>query len=304
MKLVGFTPTTKRVVAYVMAPDGGDLKVAKGLVDKILDTGTDDGGDCWRCVNHDAVSAAVKKVDVELSRKGYKTIGVAVGRPAAGEARGGTGAAYDMKFVGILPMLDPPRADTQAVVAQLGAAGIGVKMVTGDHQNIAAETCRMIGLGADIRTAAEWRALPEGGRQRDDLIDAASGFAQVLPTDKQEIVSSLQRRGMVVGMTGDGVNDAPALAQAQIGIAVEGATDAARQASDIILTQSGLSPILTAVVESRRIYQRLKAYVLYRLAATVQIVLVLSTLIFVYDDQISALYVSDCLCCCCCCCCC
>ena len=134
-------------------------------------------------------------------------------------------------------------------------------------------------------------ALWPASATRDKMILDADGFAQVLPKDKKEVVMVLQNMGMVVGMTGDGVNDAPALAQAQIGVAVDGATEAAKAAADIILTTPGLSAIFDAVVESRRIFQRLQAYILYRMAATIQIVLVLTLLICIYDHMIDPLYV-------------
>ena len=120
---------------------------------------------------------------------------------------------------------------------------------------------------------------------------SADGFAQVMPKDKHEVVAVLQQKGMVVGMTGDGVNDAPALAKAQIGIAVEGATDAAQAAADIILTRPGLSPIFTAIMESRRIFKRLKSYVIYRICVTVQVVAFLCIVSFVYNDAFDALYI-------------
>merc|ERR1711988_2082404 len=126
---------------------------------------------------------------------------------------------------------------------------------------------------------------------RDETIITADGFAQVLPKDKREVILVLQNRGLVVGMTGDGVNDAPALAEAQIGIAVDGATEAARSAADIILTSPGLSAIFDAVVQSRKIFARLRAYVVYRMAATIQIVIVLSILIYGYDVVMNPLYV-------------
>ena len=117
------------------------------------------------------------------------------------------------------------------------------------------------------------------------------GFAQVMPKDKHEVVRVLQSQGKVVGMTGDGVNDAPALAKAQIGIAVAGATDAAQAAADIILTEEGLSPIYTAVLESRRIFKRLKAYVIYRICVTVQVVAFLCIVSIVYNEAFDALYI-------------
>ena len=161
-------------------------------------------------------------------------------------------------------------------------------MITGDHLNIAKETARLIDLGVNIHpNTALWPA----SAARDELICGADGFAQVMPVDKQEVVCVLQNRGLVVGMTGDGVNDAPALSQAQVGIAVHGATDAAKNAADIVLTSPGLSAIYSAVVESRKIFQRLRAYVLYRLAATVQIVMVLAILIFVDNNYLKSIYV-------------
>ncbi|CAE8599884.1 unnamed protein product [Polarella glacialis] len=275
-KFVGFNPTVKRTVAYCDHPTKGQLKISKGLVDKVLLTG-DDGGDCWVCADAEKIAEELKEVDLRFSSQGYKTVGVAVAE--------GTGP---MQFVAIVPMLDPPREDTKLTIHRIREAGINVKMVTGDHLNIAIETSRLIGLGTGVLHASElWPA----SATRDETILAADGFAQVLPKDKREVVLVLQNRGLVVGMTGDGVNDAPALAQAQIGIAVDGATEAARSAADIILTSPGLSAIFDAIVESRKIFARLRSYVLYRIAATIQIVLVLSILIYAYDDTLPPIYV-------------
>jgi len=267
----------KRTVAYCTHPEHGDLKLAKGLVDKVLSTG-EDGGDCWEVEDFDNIREIVREEDLKCSAQGYKTVGVAAAKGHEGK----------MKFVGMVPMLDPPREDTMLTIYRIRQAGVAVKMITGDHLNIAIETSRLIGLGANVLPATDlWPA----SATRDELVMSADGFAQVLPKDKRECVLILQNRGIVVGMTGDGVNDAPALAQAQIGIAVDGASEAARSAADIVLTSPGLSPIFDAVAESRMIFARLRAYVLYRLAATIQIVLVLSILIFKYDDPLKALYV-------------
>jgi len=275
-KFVGFNPTVKRTVVYCAHPQKGELKISKGLVDKVLATG-DDGGDCWECVGAEAIREELADVDQRLSSQGYKTVGVAVGD------NGGP-----MEFVAIVPMIDPPREDTKLTIHRIRQAGISVKMITGDHLNIAVETSRLIGLGTGVLPATDlWPA----SASRDDTILRADGFAQVLPKDKREVVLVLQGRGLVVGMTGDGVNDAPALAQSQIGIAVDGATEAARSAADMILTSPGLSVIFDAVAESRRIFARLRAYVLYRIAATIQIVLVLSIMIYAYEDTMPALYV-------------
>mmetsp|Transcript_4392 Transcript_4392/g.6231 ORF Transcript_4392/g.6231 Transcript_4392/m.6231 type:complete len:940 (-) Transcript_4392:222-3041(-) len=280
-KFVGFTPETKRTVVYASHPKHGDIKISKGLIDKILDTSAD-GGDEFKCINKAKVETRVRKIDSDFAHKGYKTLGVA----AAIKDRSGS---YSMQFVGVVPMLDPPRDDTKWVIEQINLCGIDVKMITGDHQNIAAETARLIGLGDEIlhREKLTMRESDE----KDELIKKADGFAQVMPRDKNDIVRILQTLNYIVGMTGDGVNDAPALKQAHIGIAVEGATDAARSAADIILTTEGLAPIFTAVLESRKIFQRVYSYVLYRLSATIQIVLVLSILIFSVNQTIKALYI-------------
>ena len=280
-KFVGFNPEVKRTVAYAKQEGVGRVKIAKGLIDKIISTG-EDGGDCWECTNADEVRAEVERIDEDMSKNGYKTLGIAFG------VDDGSGN-YQMKFGGILPMIDPPRDDTKFVIDQIHTNNINVKMITGDHQNIAKETARLIGLGTNI-LRRDALAEPDP-RRKAELVRTADGFAQVMPKDKYDVVGILQGQGYVVGMTGDGVNDAPALQQAHIGIAVEGSTDAARNAADIILTKEGLSPIATAVLESRKIFQRVRSYVLYRISATIQIVLVLSLLIFVYDQQIEALYI-------------
>mmetsp|Transcript_7920 Transcript_7920/g.24308 ORF Transcript_7920/g.24308 Transcript_7920/m.24308 type:complete len:944 (-) Transcript_7920:422-3253(-) len=280
-KFVGFTPEVKRTVAYATHSEQGEIKVSKGLLDKILATG-DDGGDMWTCVNTKEIRAEVEKIDQAMSLKGYKTLGVAVGSK---DRRGN----WVMEFAGIVPMLDPPRDDTKWVIEQIKLCGIQVKMITGDHQNIAAETSRLIGLGDNILHREKLAARESD--EKDALVRDADGFAQVMPRDKNDVVRILQSLNYIVGMTGDGVNDAPALKQAHIGIAVEGSTDAARSAADIVLTTEGLAPIFTAVLESRKIFQRVNSYVLYRISATIQIVLVLSLLIFTVNQTIKALYI-------------
>mmetsp|Transcript_106802 Transcript_106802/g.278890 ORF Transcript_106802/g.278890 Transcript_106802/m.278890 type:complete len:1007 (-) Transcript_106802:87-3107(-) len=287
LELTGFNPEVKRTVARVRCrSDGRVIVVAKGLATKVLDTaagGTDDGALQWRCAelddpNRPDFGAAVGRRDEELSAMGYKTLAVAIG------VEGG-----DMHFLGLLPMIDPPRADTATTVGRLLDAGVEVKMITGDHLNIAKETARLVGMDTNILPGETTR---DGSRTHDELIRSAGGFAQVLPRDKRECVLSLQRSyGLVVGMTGDGVNDAPALSAAQCGIAVDDATDAAKAAASMILTAEGLSAVFGAVVESRKIFARLFSYVSYRLAATIQILLFLSVLVYAFDCSLSPLYV-------------
>merc|ERR1712137_1434757 len=274
---VGFNPIVKRTVANITASDGSKYRVAKGMVDVILKTNPEDEGVQWTVANHAEMEKTAKDADTELGVSGFKTLGVMVqklpGQP---------------KFAGILPIMDPPRKDTKKTWADIKASGVAVKMITGDHHNIGKE------LGTDIRTPDSLKAASdskEDKRARDDIVLHADGFAKVKPLDKHEVVAVLQNKGMVVGMTGDGVNDAPALAKAQIGIAVHGATDAAKSAGDIVLTKEGLSPIYTAIQISRRIFKRLKSYVIYRICITVQVVFFLAFLALYYNLRFRALYI-------------
>eukprot|EP00435_Cladocopium_sp_Y103_P054673 s391_g17.t2 len=282
LDLTGFNPEVKRTVATVKRLyDDRKLIVAKGLASKILDTssgGQDSGKLQWTCeeCKEEGFLEMVQKTDQELSSKGYKTIAVAAGIEGEG-----------MHFLGLLPMIDPPRYDTAITVQRLMNSGVEVKMITGDHLNIAIETARMVGMATNILPG---EATREGGHTGDETIREAGGFAQVLPRDKRECVLALQRSyELVVGMTGDGVNDAPALSAAQCGIA--DATDAAKNAAAMILTTEGLSAVFGAVVESRKIFARLFSYVSYRLAATIQILLYLSILVYVFDCTLDPLYV-------------
>ena len=266
---VGFNPIYKRVVWEYEHPKHGKVTIAKGLPTKVADTAEgnlDDAEDQWKVENYDKLIQTIKTTDLAFSKAGYKTLGVV--------AKIGNGP---YRYVGILPMLDPPRHDSAITVKNLQNAGINVKMITGDHLNIAKETARLIGMGINMYPGSATR---EAGQDTYDLIKKSDGFASVLPKDKREVVLVLRNVfHMVVGMTGDGVNDAPALSAAQCGVAVDDATDAAKNAAAIILTSPGLSAIYSGVVESRRIFRKLKAYVTYRFGATIQLVLVLTILI-------------------------
>merc|ERR1711933_663790 len=247
------------------------------MVDVILKTNPDDEGKQWTVANFDQMSKEATKADADLGISGFKTLGVAVSTNDG-----------PMQFAGILPIMDPPRHDTATTIAQIKDAQVAVKMITGDHHNIGKELARQIKLGTDIRTPD---CLKPPSAERDRIVLECDGFAKVKPLDKHEVVSVLQNKGMVVGMTGDGVNDAPALAKAQIGIAVHGATDAAKSAADIVLTNPGLSPINTAVEISRRIFKRLKSYVVYRICITVQVVFFLTAIAFISNGTFKALYI-------------
>ena len=162
--------------------------------------------------------------------------------------------------------------------------GVNVKMVTGDQLAIARETAGQLGLGQNILDASGFGETRHHETERlAESIENADGFAQVFPEHKFHIVDVLQRRNHIVGMTGDGVNDAPALKKADCGIAVSGATDAARAAADIVLLTPGLSVIIDAIKESRKIFQRMNSYAIYRIAETIRVLLFMTLSILVFN---------------------
>ena len=184
----------------------------------------------------------------------------------------------------MLPLFDPPREDAKATIATASRMGVKVKMVTGDQLAIAKETAKKLGMGSNILDASNLGDVKRlETPQMSETIDQADGFAQVFPEHKFHIVDVLQRRGHIVGMTGDGVNDAPALKKADCGIAVSGATDAARAAAAIVLMTPGLSVIIDAIKESRRIFQRMNSYAIYRIAETLRVLLFMTLAILVFN---------------------
>jgi H+-transporting ATPase len=188
------------------------------------------------------------------------------------------------QLVGVLPLFDPPRDDAKATIATAIAMGVKVKMVTGDAIAIAKETCKKLGMGADILDAGKLGdAKQVESATAAALIEKADGFAQVFPENKYDIIDVLQKHGHIVGMTGDGVNDAPALKKADCGIAVSTATDAARAAAAIVLMTPGLSVIIEAIKESRKIFQRMNSYSMYRIAETLRVLLFMTLAILVFN---------------------
>jgi H+-transporting ATPase len=219
------------------------------------------------------VKASVDKAILDFAGRGFRSLGV-----ARADEQG------QWKFVGMLPLFDPPRADAKETIANAGQMGVKIKMVTGDQIAIARETSRQLGLGTNIVNASALgdttnNVTPEISQE----IEKADGFAQVFPEHKFYIVNSLQQSGHIVGMTGDGVNDAPALKKADCGIAVSGATDAARAAASIVLLSSGLSVIIDAIKESRRIFQRMNSYAIYRIAETLRVLFFMTLAILVFN---------------------
>jgi len=178
-------------------------------------------------------------------------------------------------------MYDPPREDSASTIEQAQQMGVNVKMVTGDHKAIAQEIAGEVGLGKEIMTADEFEALNYD--EIADRVEKVNGFAQVFPEHKYKIVKALQEKDHIVGMTGDGVNDAPALKKSDAGIAVDGATDAAKSAAAIVLTRPGLSVIIDAIKQSRKIFQRMGNYSVYRIAETIRVILFITVSILTFQ---------------------
>jgi magnesium-transporting ATPase (P-type) len=176
-----------------------------------------------------------------------------------------------MQLVGLALLHDPPRGDSRQLIEQLRGLGVDVKMLTGDALPVAREVAREVGLGEVVR-AADLRgdAGRRGGRDASSLLASSGGLAEIFPQDKHAVVEALQRAGHVVGMTGDGVNDAPALRQAEVGIAVSGATDVAKAASSVVLTAEGLTHIVDLVRNGRVVYQRVLTWIANKVSRTIQ----------------------------------
>ncbi|KAF9138996.1 hypothetical protein BGX30_008485 [Mortierella sp. GBA39] len=223
-------------------------------------------------------SDAAVRAYTTMAQRGLRALGVA--RTLAGTDK--------WTLVGLAAMLDPPRPDSEQTIQRCQKMGITVKMVTGDQQIIAKEVSRRLGLGRVILDASH---LADGSlteEQRSDRFYRADGFAEVTPEHKFRIVDALQQRGLLVGMTGDGVNDAPALKKANVGIAVHGCTDAARSAADIVLLAPGLSTIVDGILASRAIFQRMRSYALYRITSTVHFLMFFFVVILVFDWTLPA----------------
>ena len=258
-----FDPVHKCTEATVEGADGKQFKVAKGAPQVILEMSADAG----------EVKPAVEKAVNEFAARGFRSLGVAR-----------ADADRQWQFQGVLPLFDPPRGDAKATIATAIKMGVKVKMVTGDALAIAKETAKKLGMGENILNASILGddKHKETAPETTD-IEGADGFAQVFPEHKFHIVNILQKHGHIVGMTGDGVNDAPALKKADCGIAVSGATDAARAAASIVLMTPGLSVIIDAIKESRRIFQRMNSYAIYRIAETIRVLLFMTLAILIFN---------------------
>jgi len=258
-----FDPVHKRTEASVKDKDGKTFKVTKGAPQVILELSA----------NARAVKPVVDTAVNEFADRGFRSLGVA---RAEGDG--------PWQFVGVLPLFDPPREDAKATIATACKMGVKIKMVTGDALAIAKETAKKLEMGTNILDASGLGdSKKEESATTAESIEKADGFAQVFPEHKFHIVDVLQKRGHIVGMTGDGVNDAPALKKADCGISVSDATDAARAAAAIVLMTPGLTVIIDAIKESRRIFQRMNSYAIYRIAETLRVLFFMTLAILVFN---------------------
>lgn len=245
-----FNPVEKRTAITYIDSEGNFHRASKGAPEQILDL----------CLEKDQIAKKVHTIIDKFAERGLRSLAVAY-QEVPEKSKDGPGGPWT--FCGLLPLFDPPRHDSAETIRRALNLGVCVKMITGDQLAIAKETGRRLGMGTNMypsssllgRDKDEHEALPVA-----ELVEMADGFAGVYPEHKYEIVKILQEKEHVVGMTGDGVNDAPALKKADIGIAVSDATDAARSAADLVLTEPGLSVIISAVLTSRAIFQRMKNY--------------------------------------------
>ena len=260
IKFTPFDPVIKRTEAVVEDKSGKSLHVVKGAPQVITEM-------CR--ANIYSGNSFENKIN-EFAKMGYRVIGVA--------------SSYNEKewnLIGFIPLYDPPRDDAKDTIAEAVKAGIDVKMVTGDNLAIARQISSKLGLKSKIISSKNLKE--KDSRFLEEEIEQADGFAEVFPEHKFLIVKEFQRLNHIVGMTGDGVNDAPALKKADCGIAVAGATDAAKSAASIVLTEAGISTIIDALKESRKIFQRMKSYSIYRIAETVRVLFFIALSILAFN---------------------
>jgi len=247
ISFVPFDAKTRRTES-VVEQNGQRLRFMKGAVRTIAEA----------CALQPREIEALEARVGESAQKGYRALAVARG-PEKGLPA----------FAGLVMLTDPPRPDAKQLIAEIQDLGVSVKMLTGDALPVAAEIARGVGL-PNIRRVGDLKALSaQPGNEAVDFLEGADGFAEVYPEDKYILVQHLQAAGRVTGMTGDGVNDAPALRQAEVGIAVSTATDIAKTAASVVLTDPGLTNIVALVEQGRRIYQRILTWIINKISRTI-----------------------------------
>ena len=264
-KFTPFDPVSKRITASCRL--GNDKYVcAKGAPRAILKM-----SEC-----SEEIGNMYREKAQEFARRGFRSLGVAVKKNDG-----------DWVLLGLLSMFDPPREDTAQTIIEAAQLGVPVKMLTGDAIAIAKETCKMLSLGTKVYNSEKLIHGGLAGSVQHDFVERADGFAEVFPEHKYTVVEMLQQRGHLTAMTGDGVNDAPSLKKADCGIAVEGASEAAQAAADIVFLAPGLSTIVLAIKTSRQIFQRMKAYIQYRIALCLHLEIYLTLSMIILNETIT-----------------
>ncbi len=248
---IPFDPTTRRTEA-VLEKNGDELRVTKGAVAVIAPMSG---------IYEKELADLETKMESFASR-GCRIIAVAVSSQVA-----------KMQLAGLVALNDQPRADSAGIISKLRALGISVKMLTGDSLPIAKQVAEEVHLGNKIARAPKIKEMArKDAIVAAGIVEKSDGFAEIYPEGKYQIVKALQSERHVVGMTGDGINDAPALKQAEVGIAVSNATDVAKGAASVVLTTPGLSNILSLVISGRMIYQRILTWIFNKIVKTFQVV--------------------------------
>ena len=264
VKYTPFDPVSKRITT-VATLKGETWSFCKGAPKAVLSIAECD----------EATSKHYRDTAADFARRGFRSLGVASKR-----------GNEPWKVIGMLPMFDPPRDDTAHTILEAQNLGLSVKMLTGDAIAIAKETCKLLALGTKVYNSQRLIAGGVSGATQYDLVEKADGFAEVFPEHKYQVVEMLQQRGHLTAMTGDGVNDAPSLKKSDCGIAVEGATEAAQAAADIVFLAPGLSTIVDAIKVARQIFQRMKAYVQYRIALCLHLEIYLTLSMIIINETI------------------
>jgi H+-transporting ATPase len=259
-----FNPSIKRSEAIVEGK-GLRFKVIKGALQVVINF----------CKDADVLRKQLNKMLDELSHKGYRTLAVAKSK----------GEDFNtLSFIGLLALADPIRPDSKAMIEELKRLKIKPIILTGDNINIAKEIARQVSIGGNIISISELKALSREDKIK--VIEKYDGFAEVYPEDKYEIVKLLQSNGHIVGMTGDGINDAPALKQAEMGIAVSNSTDVAKASASVVLTEEGLKVIVNAIKVSRQIYQRMLTWSINKISKVIEFTALLTIGFFLTHDVI------------------
>ncbi len=245
MTFIPFDPQSRKTEAKIKKGDE-EFNVMKGSFDSIA-------RDCG--LNENYIAACQIRIS-EFAKAGYRSLAVAK-----------KGFRDKPEFVGLVALHDPPRVDSKKLIHELESLGVSVKMLTGDALAVAMEIATAVGIGGTIVKATELNKMKE--TNIIELLEKTNGLAEVYPEDKYKIVKTFQAKGHIVGMTGDGVNDAPALKQAEVGIAVSNATDVAKGAASIVLTQEGLSNILGPIKVGRMMFERMNTWILNKIARTI-----------------------------------